>query len=72
MIKATTPNRAYLASCLWHFVQIQPNGRNSDTLGPLCTIELRFKNSPPPSLQKIDSRLNLSRAKDFIVSNKLD
>jgi len=36
--KATANNRAYLASCLRHFAQIQPYGWTSDTLGTLDEI----------------------------------
>ena len=35
---ATSYNRAYLASCLWHFAQIQPDGWTSDTLRTLSEI----------------------------------
>ena len=31
-------NRAYLASCLRHFAQIQPDGWTSDTLGSMKII----------------------------------
>jgi hypothetical protein len=34
----TSPNRAYLTSCLRHFAQIQPYGWTSDTLGTLCEM----------------------------------
>ena len=34
----TSPNRAYLATVLRTFAQIQPNGWTSDTLGTLGEI----------------------------------
>jgi len=37
-LMATSANGAYLASCLRHFAQTQPDGWTSDTLGPLCEI----------------------------------
>ena len=40
---ATSPNRAYLASCLRYSAQIQPNGWTSDTLRTLYDIpSLRY------------------------------
>ena len=36
---ATSPNRAYLATCLWHSVQIQPYGWTSETLEPLSAMQ---------------------------------
>jgi len=35
---ATADNRAYLAPCLQHSAQIQPNGWTSDTFGTLYEI----------------------------------
>ena len=34
----TSPNRAYLATCLRHSAQIQPDGWTSDTLKTLYAI----------------------------------
>jgi len=45
---APSPNRAYLASVLCTFAQIQPNGGISDTLRTLCEIHsayVKIKNS---------------------------
>jgi hypothetical protein len=39
-VRATSPNRAYLATCLWHSAKIQPNGGTSDTLIPFHAISL--------------------------------
>ena len=36
---ATSPNRAYLATCLRHSAQIQPYGWTSETLEPLGEID---------------------------------
>jgi len=36
--QAATPHRAYLALCLWHSAQIQPDGGASDTLGTLSQL----------------------------------
>jgi len=38
--QSTSPNRAYLASCLQYFAKIQPYGWTSDTLGTLYAIEV--------------------------------
>ena len=38
----TSPNRAYLASCLRHSAQIQPYGWTSDTLGTLGDISGQY------------------------------
>ena len=45
MIASPSYNRAYLASCLRHYAQIQPHGWASDTFGPLAEI-------PPPEYLK--------------------
>lgn len=38
---ATSYNRAYLATCLWHYAQIQPDGWTSDTLETLYEMANR-------------------------------
>jgi hypothetical protein len=40
---ALSPNKAYLASCLWHPAQIQPIGWTSDTLKPLGESFINIK-----------------------------
>jgi len=51
----TAYNRAYLASVLRTFAQIQPNGRTSDTLGTLYEIHsayVKIKNSDNSNEEK--------------------
>ena len=40
----TSPNKAYLATVLRTFAQIQPNGWTSDTLGKLYTMDCGDEN----------------------------
>ena len=60
----TSPNRAYLATCLRHYAQIQLDCWTSDTLRTSVCVKTLFsmKNNPPTpfkSKNKIKILLNL-------------